>query len=326
MRNRKRILFFILKNTPIIILVSVFIIFGLFSRRFFELVNIESIARQSSYIGIAAIGMTFVLLTGGIDLSVGANMYLSASVTAILLENGVVGVEVAILLGICTGALFGLLNAFSVVQLKILPFLVTLSTLVAGRGVATLITQSRPIMLPPEITGLSSARVLGIQVPIILFVGLCIISQLFLSKTSTGKYIYAVGYNIEEAEKAGVKTNRILYLVYILSGFLAGVGGIISVSQQGNISPGFAEGIEFSAVAATVIGGTSLYGGRGGVLPGVIIGAMLIQTIQAGLVYMQVNLYIQPLASAGIIFFAVLIDSVRNVKMLNLEKKNIRMD
>lgn len=147
-----------------------------------------------------------------------------------------------------------------------------------------------------------------------------------MNLTTVGRQIYAVGNDIEAAKKGGIKHNSIIFWVYIISGLLASLGGIISVSQIGIINAGFGSGDEFDAIAAAVLGGTSLYGGIGSVFPGTVIGTVLIQMVQAGLVYLQVDIYIQPLISAGIIFLAVFLDSIRKTQEVKLQRRNIRVD
>ena len=323
-KRSNKIAFFLLNNTPVLLLITIFAMFGIIVPSFINPTNIESILRQASYVGIVAIGMTLVLITGGIDLSVGSNMYLSAASAALLIQNYKIPVWLAIIFGILVGTLFGLINAIAIIKLKILPFLATLSTMIAGRGLATLLTESRSLYLSSSVTILSSIRFVGIQLPILIFIGGALLGQVFLSRTAIGRHIYAIGYNADEAKKAGINCVKVQFTVYILCGTLAAIGGIISVAQQGNISAGFAEGIEFLVVAATVLGGTSLYGGAGKVFPGVVLGASLIQVVQAGLVYMQVNLYIQPIVSAGIIFIAVLIDSLRIQKIQHMAVRRLQ--
>lgn len=323
---RNKIILPLLKNTPLVLFVLVFVIFGILSPRFFQYKTFENIATQASYMGIIAVGMTFVLLTGGIDLSVGAIMYLSGATAGLLIQNQRFPVWLALLAALCIGLCFGALNAFAIVKLKILPFLVTISTMVAGRGVTLLLTKSQGVNFPGSVTSMGSTRILGIPLPVIIFGGIVLISFVFLKMTTVGRQIYAVGNDAEVAKKAGINRSKILAVVYIVSGLLAALGGIISVAQIGIITAGFGDGDEFDAIAAAVLGGTSLFGGVGSVFPGTVIGTVMIQMIQAGLVFLQVDLYIQPLVSAGIIFLAVFLDSIRKTQEVKLERRNIRTE
>lgn len=321
--KENKILLRLLKNTPIVLFVIIFIVFGLLSSRFFTYKNFENIATQASYIGIVAVGITFVLLTGGIDLSVGAVMYLSASAAGLLIQNAGVPVWLALIVAVCIGILFGSFNAFAIIKLGILPFIVTLSTLTAGRGVTLLLTKSQAVPFPDSVASLGATRLLGIPLPIIIFAIVVIISYIFLKKTRLGRQIYAVGNDPEAAQKAGIKKDKILAIVYIVSSALAAIGGIVCVAQMGIVNAGFGEGEEFNAIAAAVLGGTSLFGGIGSVFPGTVIGTVLIKMIDAGLIYMKVDIYIQPLVSAAIIFLAVFLDSIRKTQETKLERRTI---
>ncbi len=316
----------LLQNTPFILFVLIFIVFGIMSPKFFMGQNLLNIIKQASYIGIIAVGMTFVLLTAGIDLSVGANMYLSAVVAGLLMKDYGVPVWLAFVVCLLVGILFGTFNAFFITKLKVIPFVVTLATLVAGRGLALLITKSQAVGFPDSVIRIGSATLLGIPVPIVLFALVVVVALVFLALTPTGRHIYAVGQNEESAKKAGLNNGRLLATVYIICGLLAALGGFISVAQLGIINAGFGEGIEFSAIAAAVLGGTSLFGGRGTVFPGTVIGAIMMQMITMGLVFTQVDLYLQPLVTAAIIFLAVFLDSMRNQQLQKMGRRNIRVE
>lgn len=313
----------LLKNIPILLFVFVFAIFGIFSPNFLSLGSFSNIILNSSYVGIIGIGILFVLLTAGIDLSVGSVMYLSAACTGLLISELHMPIVIGILGGIVVALVVGLINAFCITKLNILPFITTLGTMTAGRAVGTWITKSESVGLPKAITSLGAQKILGIPAAILLFLLIALVAAVFLAKTQLGRQIYAVGNDPEEARKAGLSNKRILFTVYMLCALLAGIGGIISVAQIGIVNAAFGKGEEFNAIAAAVLGGTSLAGGSGKV-SGVILGAVMIQMIQSGLVYMQVDMYIQPLISAGIIFIAVFLDSIRGHYMKKAEARNIR--
>jgi ribose transport system permease protein len=324
LRNRIMQLFY--RHTTLAVFLLLFVIFGLFSSSFFQYQNLENIVKQASYIGIVAAGMTVVLLTAGIDLSVGSNMYLSASVAGLLILHYHVPVWLALVICLCVGTLFGIINAFAITRLKIMPFVVTLGTMVAGRGVALLITKSQAVPFPDEIIRIGSIRIFNlIPLPIFLFACVIIGVYIFLMYTVTGRQIYAVGNNPENAKKAGIIVDRVLAVPYIICGFLAALGGFISVAQLGIVNAGFGKGDEFDAIAAAVLGGTSLFGGVGNVFPGTLIGAVLIRMVSSGLVSLQIDLYLQPLISAGIIFIAVFLDSLKNRQLKKLGRRRIRV-
>ena len=326
MRGRNQALLSALQLAPLLLFVLVFVLFGLVSPRFFAWQNVENILRQASYIGIIATGLTFVLLTAGIDLSVGAVMYLSAILMGVLLGSGA-PLWLAILAGLGAGALFGMLNAALITWVKIIAFIATLATLTVGRGLGLAITGSQGINFPDDVLALDSYRVFGlVPAPIVLFALVALCAQIVLGRTGYGRQVYAVGNDIEAARKGGLAVGRLLASVYVISGVLAALGGLVSISQIGVVNAGFGEGVEFAAIAAAVLGGTSLFGGRGSVFPGTVLGAVLIQTVSSGLIYARVDLYLQPIVTAGIIFLAVLLDSLRNGAVQRLERRAIRVE
>ena len=323
MSRRAKITQLLLGNSTIVLFLTVFLIFGLSSPRFLQLDSIINIVKQASFTGIIAIGMTFVLLTAGIDLSVGSNMYISSVVAGMLMRQAGFGVVPALITAVLVGMAFGAFNAFCIVRLKIIPFMVTLGTLVVGRGIGTALTSSQQIDFPDEMLAFGQLHFLGIPMPIIAFLLIIVGGYLILTRTPIGRQIYAVGNDIEAAKKAGINTDRVITLVYVISGLCAGIAGFILISQIGRLDRSFAEGREFDAIAAAVLGGTSLFGGVGNVF-GAVIGALLIQMVQAGLVFNSVNLYLQPMVQAVIIFIAIFFDSVRGANLKKLKRRFIR--
>ena len=316
-----------LQNTSLLLFVLVFVVFGLLAPRFFAVQTFETIFKQASYIGIVAIGMTFVILTSGIDLSVGSNMYVSAAIAGIVMQDYKAPVWIGLMVCLTVGILFGAVNAFLITKVKIIPFVATLGTMVAGKGVGLLISKSITLSYPERVLELGSSRFFDLlPLPIVIFLGVAILAHLVLTMTPMGRQIYAVGNDAKAAKKAGLNVGRVLTTVYIVSGLMAALGGFISVAQQGVVHPGFGEGYEFNAIAATVLGGTSLFGGVGSVLPGTVLGAVLIQMIQTGLIFTKVDIYLQPLITASIIFFAVLLDAFRNIQLQKLRRRNIRVE
>ncbi len=316
----------VLRNVPIVMFVGTFVVFGLLAPRFLEYQSLENIAKQASYIGIIAVGMTFVLLTAGIDLSVGSNMYVSAVAAGLLMERFSISPLLGLLVCLAVGLLFGMVNAFAVTRLGIVPFVATLATQFAGRGLGWMLSKSRAVTFPESVTGLGAAEVLGIPGPIVIFAVVVLTAWMVLTRTTLGRQIYAVGHGLDAAHKAGIPTRWVQATAYVLCGVLASLGGFISVAQLGNVNSGFGEMVEFQAIAAAVLGGTSLFGGIGNVFPGTVLGALLIQMVWAGLVATRTDLYLQPLIAAAIIFLAVLLDSVRNTVLARLGRHNIRIE
>ncbi|MDI9430720.1 MAG: ABC transporter permease [Planctomycetota bacterium] len=316
----------VLRNVPILMFAGTFVVFGLLAPRFLQYQSLENIAKQASYIGIIAVGETVVLLTAGIDLSVGSNMYVSAVAAGLLMERFSISPLPALLVCLVVGLLFGLLNAFAVTRLHIIPFVVTLATQFAGRGLGWMLSKSRAVTFPQSVTGLGAAELLGIPVPVVIFAVVVLVAWVVLTRTTLGRQIYAVGHGLEAARKAGVDTRRVQATAYVICGVLASLGGFISVAQLGNVNSGFGQMVEFQAIAAAVLGGASLFGGIGNVFPGTVLGALLIQMVWAGLVATRTDLYLQPLIAAAIIFLAVLLDSVRNTVLARLGRHNIRVE
>jgi ribose/xylose/arabinose/galactoside ABC-type transport system permease subunit len=314
----------LLRNIPIILFVLVFLLFSVLDQRFFTVANASDILRSSAFVGILAVGMTIVLLTGGIDLSVGAIMYITGAVIAMLLESGT-PVLLAIVAGLVAGTLWGCLNAFLIARVGLIPFVATLATLTAGRGLGLLITESRHIAVPGEMR-FGAASYLGIPLPVIVFAAVVLVAAVGLRYTASGRQIYAMGNDVDAAKKAGLDTPRLTATVYVISGFCAAMAAVVAISQQGSVSSSFGEGVEFKAIAAAVLGGTSLFGGVGSVFPGTVIGVLLVQMIQNGLIYLQVDIYLQDMVAAGVIFFAVLIDAQRMRLLRRLERRNIRVE
>lgn len=315
-----------LRLAPLILFAVIFVGFGLLSERFLQLQSFENIAKQASFIGIVAVGLTFVLLTGGIDLSVGTNMYLSSVVAALLMQEMDVAPPLAFAACLLTGLAFGAVNAFLIVRLGMVPFIVTLGTLVAGRGLALQLTQSRGVMLPNEVLRFGSGETFGMPNPILVFLAVAVAAQIVLSRTPLGRHIYAAGNDARAAGKAGIGVARTLTTAYLVCGTCAALGGFVSVSQLGIVNAGFGEFAELYAIAAAVLGGTSLFGGVGSVLPGTVLGAVLIQMVQSGLVFLRVDIYLQPLVQAAIIFAAVILDSLRNRFLMRLRRRTIRTE
>lgn len=324
-RNRWTLL--ALQNAPLLLFAALFIVFGLIAPRFLQYQALENIVKQASYIGIVAVGMTFVLLTAGIDLSVGAIMYVSAVVGGMLLRDTELPIWLCFLAALGVGVVFGGINALLVTRFGLIPFIATVGTLYIGRGVGLTLTQSQGINYPRAVTELGSARLFGLlPLPIVLFGFVVLVAHLVLTQTTFGRQVYAVGNDREAAKKAGINTTRVLIAVYVISGVCAAIGGWISVAQLGNVTAKFGDRDEFDAIAAAVLGGTSLFGGRGNVFPGTVLGAVLLQMIVAGLTYTQVDIYLRDLVFGMVIFVTVLLDSLRSAQLAKLQRRTIRVE
>ena len=312
----------LLNQASPILFAMVLVVFGVMSPAFFSGENALNILTQASSTGILAVGMTFVLLTAGVDLSVGSIMFVAAAIGGKLALGGTpLPVVVTVMLGI--GVVYGALNALFITRLAIMAFIVTLATRYFGRGLGLRITETRAMNLPESFYELGAARILGVPLPVLVFAAVVLAAHLVLTRTPFGRQIYAVGGDLEAARKAGIPTRAILFSVYVLCGLCAAMAGIVALSQAPAVSPGFGNNREFMAIAAAVLGGTSLFGGRGAVFPGTVLGAVLIQTIENGLNILNVNPYLYPLITSAVIFVAVLLDAVRNRVLAQAARRKI---
>jgi ribose/xylose/arabinose/galactoside ABC-type transport system permease subunit len=327
--SKGRLVELLLRHTTVIVFAIVLIYFGTQAPRFLGVDSLANIVKQASFTGIVAVGMTFVLLTAGIDLSVGSNMYLSAMATGYVLQAPALqnpwGVVIAILAGLVAGMLFGAVNAFCVVVLRITPFLVTLATLVAGRGVGTAITQSYGIEYPAAYLAFGALQILGVPMPIWVFAVVVLAAHVVLTRTQFGRQIYAVGNDPEAARKAGLDVDRITFAVYVICGLCAAIGGVMLIGLIGRLNQTFGVGREFDVITAAVLGGTSLFGGVGSAF-GAVVGSTLVQMVQSGMVFIRVNLYLQPIVLASVIFLAILIDALRIGRLERLQRRRLRND
>jgi ribose transport system permease protein len=319
----RRILRHALDHSALAVFALVLGVFGAISPQFRDPDNLVNILIQSASPAIVATGMTFVLVTAGVDLSVGAIMFICAAIAGKMVLGGT-GMGAAIAAMLLVGAMAGGVNAVLVTRFRILAFVATLGTLYLGRGFALWLTQTRAMNLPPDtFPKLASARWLGVPLPIIAMFAVLIVGHILLQRTPYGRQLLAVGHNAESARKAGLPVRRLLASVYILSGLCAALGAIVTLGQLGAVSPKFGETREFSAIAAAVLGGASLFGGRAQILPGTFLGAVLIQTLENGLVIVRADPYVFPLVTSVVIFMAVLIDATRTRWLEALSRRRI---
>jgi ribose transport system permease protein len=324
----EKVQLWVFKNLSLVLFVVLFAVFALAKPGFASWATVSALADQVAITGTLAVGVTFVLLTAGIDLSVGTIMYVAVVVMTPVL--GVTNPFVGLLVCIAAASAVGFLNGILVGRFGIIPFIVTLATLFIGRGLGQAVTESRLVTFPAELRAIAAG---GLPTPfgplpwvVLLFLGVAVIGQLVLSRTPFGRQIYAVGYSPDAALRGGVNVRRILISVYVIAGVCAGVAAFIAASQQGVAQNSFANGKEFDAIAAAVLGGASLFGGRGNVLPGAVLGSLLIALVAHGLAYTGVDIYFQPIVTAGVIFLAVLLDSVRTQRLARLQRRYIRVE
>ncbi|MBU2702226.1 ribose/xylose/arabinose/galactoside ABC-type transport system permease subunit [Sporomusaceae bacterium BoRhaA] len=299
------------KMGPLLGLLLLGIILTLLSDRFLSVNNLLNVARQVSINAIISVGMTLVILTGGIDLSVGSILALSGSITAGLMAGGTTLV-VALIAGIAIGSLLGIVNGLLVTKGKIQPFIATMGMMTIARGVTLVYTEGRPVTgMEGAFRFLGGGYVVGIPFPVILMAIIFAVAYFVLKKTCFGRYIYAIGGNEEAARLSGIRTDRVIVAVYTLAGFFAGLGGIIMASRLNSAQPTAGMGFELDAIAAVVLGGTSLSGGIG-TIGGTLIGALIIGVLDNGLNLLNVSSFYQQVAKGLVILIAVLLDRKRN--------------
>ncbi len=278
---------------------------------FIRSANIINIFRQVSVIGTLALGVTLVIITGGIDLSSGSLVALVGVITATVAAPGN-SVIVAVLIGLTVGALCGLINGTILSITKIPPFIATLGMMTAARGAALLFTGGRPVSdLSKGFLVIGSGNVGVIPVPVIIFLTMGVITHILLRKTRFGKMVYSIGGNEQAAKLCGINVKKILIIVYGYAGLMSAVGGIILAARVSSGNPTAGLAYELDAIAATVIGGTSLTGGVG-FISGTIIGALIIGVLNNGLTLIGVSPYWQQIIKAIIIVGAVILDTYRN--------------
>jgi ribose/xylose/arabinose/galactoside ABC-type transport system permease subunit len=278
----------------------------LLSDRFLTVNNIVNILRQSTINGIIAVGMTLVILTAGIDLSVGSILALSSVITAAMLQSGM-PVAAAVFLGLGIGAVCGLINGVTITKASVPPFVATLGMMTIARGLALVFTGGKPITgLPETFRFIGTGSVGPIPTPIILAALAFIIGTILLTRTSLGQFIYAIGNNPVAARYAGISVSLNITLVYVISGFLAALAGLILIARLGSAQPTAGLAFEFSAIAAVVVGGTSFAGGQGG-LGGTLIGVLIIAVLNNGLNLLNVSSFYQPVVSGVVIALALLL-------------------
>ena len=291
-----------------------FVFFALLSPYFFTPDNLLNVTLQASITAIIAAGMTFVILTGGIDLSVGSLVAFAGIVATSTIKAGLppgAAVIAGILAGWAVGALSGAFAGFFITRFNIAPFIVTLATMTIWRGAAFVWTDGRPVWeLPEAFAFLGTGRILAVPVPSIIMVVTFIVSHIVLTRTRFGRHVYAVGGNAEAARLAGIRTAGVLRKVYILSGSLAALSGILLASRMNSGQPNAGVAYELDVIAAVVVGGTSLAGGTGSIV-GTFIGAMLIAVLRNGLNLLNVNSYVQQVIVGAVILLAVMLDRLR---------------
>lgn len=297
-----------------IFLALVFLVafFAVTADNFLSMGTMAAILTQLPALTVVTIGMTLVLIGGGIDLSVGSVVAVSAAVVGVAFTVYELPLAVAAALGILAGGCAGLINGLLGSYLRLPIFIVTLGMLEAGRGMAYMITGSQTMYIGPGIQGLSlPISGLGVSPSFLIALAMVILAQIVLTRTVFGRYLIAIGTNEQAARISGIHTEPYLAAVLLISGLLAGLGGLMNAAYLGASDPNAAIGLELSAIAAAVIGGTSLMGGRGSIV-GAFIGVLIISVLQTGLAQLGVSEPFKRLITGLVIILAVLLDRWRS--------------
>lgn len=296
------------RSSVLIIFLAICLVFALASPDFLRASNLLNVALQTSMIAIVAMGMTFTILTAGIDLSVGSMMALSGALAAGLAVRQELGTAPAIALALLAGMTIGAVNGLLIVRGGMPPFVATLAMLAVARGLTLVYTQGRPIAgLSDAFVWLGNGRVLGIPVPVIVMAALAVLAWIVLRQTRFGLHVYATGGDEETTRLAGVSTRRITLAVYVISGFTAALGGVLLTARLSSAQPNAAVGWELDAIAAPVLGGVSLFGGVGGI-GGTLVGAFIIGVLSNGLNLLGISSYYQQVIKGAVFILAVMLD------------------
>lgn len=299
---------------PFVTLIVLFVLLTIATPHFLTKINLASVARQTAVINIMALGMTLVIVTGGIDLSVGSILAIAGLFGTMAIKDGY-SIPVGIAVGIGAGFACGLLNGLMVTQLRINPFIVTLGTLEAFRGVALVVSQGLPVHgLPDEFSFLGDGNLLGIPFSLWVLAVCAVIMHFVMENTKLGRYSFAIGSNTSAAYYAGVPIKFHLTAVYAIAGTLTGLAGMIEASRLMTGQPTAGQGYELQAIAAVVIGGGSLVGGEGSVV-GTLVGAFIIGLLSNGSDLLGINPYWQQVIIGGVIIAAVGFDEFRKRKL-----------
>ncbi len=314
-RLRERLSDVIAQLTAFGALIVIFVFLTIVSPEFLTFNNIFNIISQTTVTAIIAVGMTFVIITAGIDLSVGSIAALGGMVGTLVMAHAHVDWSIGVVVGTLVGGVVGLVNGLLITKANLNPFIATLGMMSAARGLVYLSTNAVAVYnLQPSFAILGNGSIDGVPVPLIVLVVIAVLAHLLLTRTRFGRHTYAIGSNLEAARLSGISIALVLILIYVLQGLLAGFGGMIASSRVISGQPNFGVGLELDVIAATVIGGASLFGGQGTIV-GTLIGAFLIALIRNGAVLLNINDFYQDVIIGVVIWLAVYWDQFRRKRL-----------
>jgi ribose transport system permease protein len=293
-------------------LIILFIVFSLASPNFAKFDNIVGILLATAVNGILALGVTFVIITGGIDLSIGTGMTFAAVMTAVFITNWKLPIIIGVVGGILMGGLCGFINGIIIAKMKVPPFVATLGMMMVAKGLSLVISGTKPIYFndTPLFREIAMGSIFGIPNAVLIFFLVAIIASIILTRTVLGRYNFALGSNEEAARLSGINVDAWKISIYTLCGIFFGLAGVLMASRLNSAQPSLGQGYELDAIAAVVIGGTSLSGGEGTIL-GTVIGAFIMSVLTNGLRILSVPQEWQTVVTGVIVVMAVYLDIIR---------------
>ena len=314
-RLRERLADIVAQLTAAGALIVVCIVFSIASPDFLTFNNLFNIISQTTVTAVIAIGMTFVIISAGIDLSVGSTAALGGMLGTLIISRTNVSWPLGVLGGTLVGGGIGLVNGLLITKARLSPFITTLGMMSVARGLVYLSTGAVAVYsLPDSFALLGEGSIDGISIPLIVLVVVAVLAYFLLTRTRLGRHTYAIGSNPEAARLSGISIAFTLIVIYVLQGLLAGFGGMIASSRVVSGQPNFGIGLELDVIAATVIGGASLFGGQGTII-GTLIGAFLIAVIRNGAVLLNINEFYQEVIIGSVIWLAVYWDQFRRRRL-----------
>jgi ribose transport system permease protein len=293
-------------------LILMFLFFAIASPVFATKANVISILLATAVNGILAVGVTFVIITGGIDLSIGTGMTFSSVMTGVVVTNMGAPIIVGVLAGIATGAFIGFVNGVNIAKLKLPAFIATLGMMMITKGLSLVVSGAKPIYFndTPNFAKISTGSILSIPIGVLIFFAAALLANVILNKTLLGRYTFSIGSNLQATRLSGINTDRWLIVIHTFAGIFVGLAGVIMAARLNSAQPALGQGYELDAIAAVVIGGTSLSGGKG-TITGTVIGAFLMSTLLNGLRIMSVPQEWQTVLTGIIVIAAVFADIYR---------------
>ena len=308
----------------LIVLVLVITFFAIAAPNFFAFKTIWTVLHQAAPLFVLASGLAFVIMTAQIDISIGSIAFLACGLGALLMTRHGFPIVPSLILIAVVSALLGAVNGFIVNVLRVNPLIATMGTMIAMRGMALTVTNSLVFTIPEEIRVLGNLKIGPVYVDILISLLILVILYVVHTRTPFGRQVMALGNGSEVSERLGVRVRWVSFFAFVLSGLMGGLGGIMVMIQVGQVFPTMGSGYEFSAIALLIIGGVSLFGGEGSIIPGIILGGITLTVIEAGLNFLGASPYAYPFVRGGIIFVAMFADALKSrvrpkVKMIEEE-------